>query len=72
MAAGLPETLQLILISPSIKLDLAGHYSRLGDFTNSPDPASIKQVITGVSGGHLVTKSTGYFSCKPSSIIFIV
>ena len=36
MAGGLPETLQLILISPSIKLDLPGHYSRLGDFSNSP------------------------------------
>ena len=58
MAVGLPETLQLILISPSIKLDLLT-IPDLVIFLTAP--ARIKQVITGVSGGHLLTKNTDIF-----------
>ena len=54
----MPETLQLILISPSIKLDLLT-ISDLVIFLTAP--ARIKQVITGVSGGHLGTKNTDIF-----------
>ena len=61
MAVGLPETLQLIPISPSIKLELPACLATPDLVIFLTAPARIKQVITGVSGGHLLTKNTDIF-----------
>ena len=60
MAERLPEFLQLILISRSIKLGQPVPVTIPDLMIFLTDPGGIKQVITGVSG-HFVTKNTDIF-----------